>query len=100
MNFIIEDTLKEHMERVGKKNIVVELVTADTSDIEISELHVYLADDKQAGFFKEKKRYRGRETEVGEVLLPPFPLQYEEEVRFWLKKFWCFKFVGYEGIKI
>ena len=50
MNFIIEDTLKEHMGRVGKKNIVVELVTADTSDIEISELHVYLADDKQTGF--------------------------------------------------
>ena len=100
MNFIIEDTLKEHMERVGKRNIVVELVTADTSDIEISELHVYLADDKQVVFLKEKKRYRGRETEIGEVLLPPFPLQYEEKVRFWLKKILCFKFVGYEGIKI
>ena len=100
MNFIIEDTLKEHMERVGKRNIVVELVTADTSDIEISELHVYLADNKQVVFLKEKKRYRGRETETGEVLLPPFPLQYEEEVRFWLKKILCFKFVGYEGIKI
>ena len=100
MNFIIEDTLKEHMERVGKRNIVVELVTADTSDIEISELHVYLADDKQVVFLKEKKRYRGRETEIGEVLLPPFPLQYEEKVRFWHKKILCFKFVGYEGIKI
>lgn len=100
MNFIIEEALKEHMERVGKKHIVVEVVTADTSDIEITELHVYLVDDKQAKFLKEKKRYRGREAENGEVLLPAFPLQYEENIRFWLKKFLCFKMVGYEGIKI
>lgn len=100
MNFIIEDALQEHMKHTGKRNIVVELVTADTSDIEISELHVYLADDKQATFLKEKKRYRGRETELGEVLLPAFPLRYEENIRFWLKKFLCFKMVGYEGIEI
>ena len=100
MNFIIEDTLKAHMQRTGKNNIIVEMVTAETSDIEISEIHVYLANDKQAAFFKEKKRYRGYAVEEGEVLLPKFPLQCEEEVRFWLKTFWCFKTVGYEGIKI
>ena len=100
MNFVIDEALKEHMKHVGKLNIVVELVTAETSDIEISELHVYLADDKQAKLLKEKKRYRGKETEIGEVLLPAFPLQCEETVRFRLKKFLCFKMVGYEGIKI
>lgn len=100
MNFIYDEALKEHMNRTGKHHIVVELVTANTSDIEISELHVYLADDKQARFLKEKKRYRGQMTEEGEVLLPPFPLEYEENVRFWLKRFLCFKMVGYEGIKI
>lgn len=100
MNFIVEPTLIEHMQRTGKNNIVVEMVTAETSDIEISELHVYLANDKQATFFKEKKRYRGYAVEEGEVLLPAFPLQYEENVRFWLKTFLCFKTVGYEGIKI
>ena len=100
MNFVIEDNLKEHMERTGKKNIVVEVVTADTSDIEISELHVYLTDDKQAKLLKEKKRYRGKATDMGEILLPAFPLQYDENIRFWLKKVLCFKMVGYEGIKI
>lgn len=100
MNFVIEDNLKEHMERTGKKHIVVELVTADTSDIEISELHVYLTDDKQAKLLKEKKRYRGKATDMGEILLPAFPLQYDENIRFWLKKVLCFKMVGYEGIRI
>lgn len=100
MNFVIEDNLKEHMERTGKKHIVVELVTADTSDIEISELHVYLTDDKQAKLLKEKKRYRGKATDMGEILLPGFPLQYDENIRFWLKKVLCFKMVGYEGIRI
>lgn len=100
MNFIIDDALKTHMKHTGKNNIIVEMVTAETSDIEISELHVYMANDKQAAFFKEKKRYRGHAIEGGEVLLPHFPLQCEENVRFWLKTFWIFKTVGYEGLKI
>ena len=100
MNFVIDEALKEHMEHTGKRHIVIEVVTADTSDIEISELHVYLADDKQARILKEKKRFRGKEAEAYEVLLPAFPLQYEETVRFWLKKVLFFKMVGYEGVKI
>ena len=100
MNFRIDDALKAHMQHSGKTNIVVELVTAETSDIEISELHVHLVNDRQAAFFKEKKRYRGYEVDGGEVLLPRFPLECQEEVRFWLKSFLCFKTVGYEGMKI
>lgn len=100
MDFIIEDALKAHMKQTGKQTIVVELVTAETSDIEISELHVYLADEKKATFLKEKKRYRRYETEGGAVLLPAFPLQCEQTIHFWLRKFWCFKFVGYSGMKI
>ena len=100
MNFVVEDALKEHMKKTGKPNIVIEVVSADNSDIEITELHVYLADNKRAAFLKAEKRYRGKETEVGEVLLPSFRLQYDETVRFFLKRFLCFKSVGYEGIKI
>lgn len=100
MNFVIEDALKEYMKQVGKHNVVVEVVSADNSDIEITELHVYLADDKRAAFLKAEKGYRGKKTEVGEVLLPVFRLQYDETVRFCLKRFLCFKSVGYEGIKI
>ena len=100
MNIVLDDALKAYMQRVGKPHIIVEMITCDTSDIEISELHVFAADEKQATFFKEKKRYRSFETEVGELLLPRFPLQCEEQVRFYLKKFWMFHSIGYEGIKI
>ena len=100
MNFVIEDALKEYMKQVGKHNVVVEVVSADNSDIEITELHVYLADDKRAAFLKAEKGYRGKKTEVGEVLLPVYRLQYDENIRFWLKNFLCFKSVGYEGIKV
>ena len=100
MNFIIDDALKEHMQKSGKTNIVVELVTAETSDIEISELHVHLVNDRHAYFFKDKKRYRAYEVDGGQVLLPRFPLECQEDIRFWLKSFLCFKTVGYDGMKI
>lgn len=100
MNFVYEEALKEYMNNTGKHNIIVELVTCDTSDIEITELHVFAADDKQAAIFKEKKRYRSFPTEIGEVLLPRYPLTMEEQVVFKLKKFWIFKSVGYEGIRV
>lgn len=100
MNFVYDEALKEYMQNTGKCNIIVELVLCENSDIEIAELHVFAADDKRANFFKEEKRYRSYPTEVGEVLLPRFPLELEEQVNFWLKSFWCFKSVGYQGIKI
>lgn len=100
MNFIIDDALKEYMHKSGKTTIVVELVTAETSDIEISELHVHLVNDRQAAFFKEKKRYKACDADGGQVLMPKFPLECQDEIRFWLKSFLCFKTVGYEGIKI
>ena len=100
MNFVIDDALKEHMQKSGKTNIVVELVTAETSDVEISELHVHLVNDRQAAFYKEKKRYKGYEANGGQVLMPRFPLDCQDEIRFWLKTFLCFKSVGYEGLKI
>ena len=100
MNFIIDDALKVYMQQSGKTNIVVELVTAETSDIEISELHVHLVNERQASFYKEKKRYKSYAVEGGQVLLPRFPLECQETIRFWLKTFLFFKIVGYEGIKI
>ena len=100
MNFIYDEALKEYMKRVGRHNIIVELVICENSDIEIAELHVFAADDKRAALFKKEKRYRSYPTEIGEVLLPRYPLTLDESVSFWLKSFWCFKSVGYSGIKL
>lgn len=100
MTFVYEQELKDYMKKKGKHNIIVEMVTSDSSDFEISELHVYLADQKQVYFFRTKKRYRSVETEEGLVLLPPFPLELEEKVVFGLKSFWFLHWVKYQGIRI
>lgn len=100
MKFIYEPELIEYMQEKGHKNIIVELVQINNSEIEICELHVHFADAKQTDLFKTKKQYYSVNTEIGEVLLPRFKLTFDEEVVFGLKKFWIFKSVSYKGIKI
>lgn len=99
MQFVYEEELKKHMQKTGKKHVIVELVTSSNSDIEVAELHVHLGDDRQAEIFK-KKRYRSRETEMGEVLLPPFALQFEETITFGLKSFLFVRYMTQKGIRI
>ena len=98
MKFIYEDELKEYMREKRKKNIIVEVVTINNTEIEISELHVHFVDDRQTEIFKKKHRYRGVETEMGEVLLPHYKLNYDEEIVLGLKKFLCFRSISYTGI--
>ena len=98
MHFIYEEELKEYMKQKNKKNIIVEVVTINHSEIEITELHVHFINEKQTEFYKTKKNYRSTETEMGEVLLPCFKLQYDEEIVFGLKSFLGFKSLSYKGI--
>lgn len=97
MKIAYEQELLDYMEKKCKKNIIVEVISCN-ADIDVTELHVFLADDKTANFYKAEKRYKGIETDVGDVLFPPYRLEYDEEIRFGLKKFLCFKMVEYEGI--
>jgi len=99
MNFICEPELREYMKEKGMHIIAVEVVTSDFSDFEISELHVHLVSEAQAKIFKEKKRYVGKRTDFGEILLPPFRLELCDTVTFGLKKTWIFKSISYKGIK-
>lgn len=98
MKFTYEEELRVYMKEKGKKNIIVEVVTINNSEIEISELHVHFVDARQTEIFKKKHRYRGVETEMGEVLLPHYKLNYDEEIVFGLKKFLCFRSISYTGI--
>ena len=100
MKFVFEPELIEYMKEKGHKNIIVELVQINNSEIEIAELHVHFVDDRQTEIFKTKKQYYSAETEMGEVLLPRFKLTFDEEIVFGLKKFWIFKTISYKGIKI
>lgn len=99
MDFVYTPALQEYMRKKGKKNIVVETVTSNCSDIEITELHVHLIDEAQTALFKTKRRYFSRTTEMGEVLLPPYKLTYDDTVTFGLKSFLGFKYVSYQGIR-
>lgn len=54
MKFVYEPALQEYMQRRRKNKIVVEVITSNNSDFEVTELHVHLADEKRAAFFIEK----------------------------------------------
>jgi len=92
--------LLEYMDKKENHTILVELVEINNTDVEVVDLHVYLPHKNQREKFLTEKKYRVINTEVGEVLLPPYPLQIDEEVTFGLKKFWVFTSLRYTGIKI
>lgn len=100
MEFRYEPALRAYMEKTGHRDIVVEIVEINNSDLDVTELHVHFLTDRTKEQFLTKRRYRSFETELGVVLLPPFPLQMDEVVTFRLKKFLFFHSIGYTGIKV
>lgn len=92
--------LLEYMDKKKNRTILVELVEINNTDLEVVDLHVYLPHPNQKEKFLKEKRYRTVTTEVGEVLLPPYPLKIDEEITFGLKKLWIFRSISYTGIKI
>ena len=99
MTFVYEAPLLEYMEQKGMTAIAVEVISSN-SDFEFTELHVHLIKDKQAEYFKAKKNFRGIPTEHGEVLLPPYRLEYSDTVTFGLRKVWFFHGIRYSGISL
>lgn len=99
MEFLYDDALREYMTAKGKRHIVVEVVSSDHSDFEVTELYAHIVGEKKAAEFK-RKRYVVRETDMGEVLLPPYRLHYAETVRFSLRSFLGIKSVRQEGIEL
>lgn len=99
MEFTYEPKLIEYMNKKRKNIIVIEEVTSNNSDFEITELHIHLIDEKRANFFKTKQRYRGIKTNEGEPLLPPFRLKYDDVITFGLKSFLGIKYISYTGIQ-
>ena len=100
MVFEYSPELRAYMEKTGKKCILVEMVEINNSDLEVSELHVRFADRRTREVFVDKKRYLVAETELGEVLLPRFPLQFEETVTFSLRSVLGIKSIKCKGIKV
>ncbi len=99
MEFVYEPALQEYMRLKKKTIIVVEVAECNCTDLEVQELHIRLINERQADFFKNKKRFRSRVTDMGEVLLPPYRLEYDDTVIFGLKSFLGIKSVTQKGIR-
>jgi len=99
MTFHYEPELLAFMEEKGLDTLCVEVVTAN-ADIDCTELYVHLVKPGRAEEFQKRKKYRPVQTEHGTVLLPPYILEYDEDVTFGLKKTWIFRSVCFEGIRL
>ena len=99
MKFLYTPELMEYMRKKGKRNLSVEVASADHSDFDVTELYFRIIDDRTAEFLK-KKRYRAVGTQMGYVMLPPYHLHYDEEVTFRLKKMLFFHSVTTDGIRL
>ena len=100
MEFQYTPQLREHMKKRGRTTVLVELVEGNNTDLDVTEFHVRLADEKTKEHFLAKKRYRRVETREGDVLLPPLPLELADTVTFGLKSFLGFKYLTCQGIKV
>lgn len=100
MEIILEPALQEHMKKKNKKTIIVEAVTCNNSDFEITELSVRLAGNRQAAVYKEQNSHFVKQISDFEVLLPDHRTNYKDTVTFKLKSFLGIKYLTYEGIAV
>lgn len=99
MEIVYTPELIEYMQQKGKQYLVVEVVSSDHSDIEITELYPHIIPEKKAAEFL-KKRFVAKPAPVGQILLPPYRLHYAETVRLSLRSFLGIKSVRQEGITL
>lgn len=88
------------MRKKDRRTVVVEVVTSNCSDFEVTELMLNLVSPKRAEYFRTKKKFRSYETDEGELLLPPYRLDFDDTLTFGLKSFLGIKQVTQQGIKL
>ena len=99
MEFVYTPELIEYMRAKDRRYLVVEVVSSDHSDFEITELYAHIVSEKKAAEFL-KKRFVAKPAPVGEILLPPYRLHYAETVTFSLRSLFGIKSVRQEGITL
>lgn len=105
MRITISEELKRHLEHKNKKNIVVEVATTDHSDFDVTEIFIRTCDFTHREYLRDKKGYKEYPIENVSgngmaVLIKPYKLEIEPEVRFDLRRRWIFNTIVYEGIKL
>ena len=100
MEFVYGPTLAAYMDKKGKKHIVIDVLPANTSDIEITEIFLRFAKEEHCRYLMEKKKFRKVETERGWILLPNYHIDYEPTVTLDMAKFLCFHRFVFKGMKV
>jgi len=100
MNLTYSPELIEYMQKKQKTNIMVEVVSSNTSDFDVTEICLRFIPDKFADRLIEKDRYRAVEAPVGRLIMPPYRLEIAQEVCFYLKKFLFMNLIKQNGIKL
>jgi len=100
MNFVYTPELLEYMNSKKQDTIVVEVIEANHTDIEFTDIRVHLVNHRMANIFKTERKYRSVPTEHGEILLPRYKLEYEETITLGLKKVLFFNSISCQGISL
>lgn len=90
----------DYMNRKRKTHAVVAVAEAAHSDIEVTEIFVRVCDEDHAKYLREKERYREVTDGDRRVMLPPYRLEYEDRLRFFIRKQFIFKTLAVEGVKL
>ena len=100
MNVTYSQELIEYMQKKQKTNIMVEIVSSNTSDFDVTEICLRFIPDKFADRLIEKDRYRAVEAPVGRLIMPPYKLTIAENVHFYLKTVLFIRMIKQNGIKL
>ena len=99
-HFTCDAELLSLMQKKSKPYIVVEVATSNASDFEVSEIFLRLCTEAHASYLTEKKRYKMIPGDGFHVLLPPYRLSYDPEIRFFLKHFLFIRTLSFTGIHL
>ena len=100
MEFIVSPEARLLLEKKRSRTIAVEVITADHSDFDVTELHVHPVSDRVAANLINEKHYRPRQADDLTVLLPNYRLTYADTVTFGTKKVLWFTALTYTGISL
>ena len=76
------------------------MATSDSSDFEVTELHIHFLTQKQADGMVRRRHYHEYAADCCPVLLPNYRLSYAPVLHFYLKKLGPLAFVRAEGVEL
>lgn len=100
MEVVLTPALLAYMQRKNRQAVVLEVATANTSDIEVCELFCRLARAGDIPYLVEKKRFRAVTAQGATALLPNYRLHYDDIVTFDVKKILWFHSLTVTGVRI